>query len=573
MKKLKCLSFLAIITISSLIFLPSRPEQVKIEANELEFQSTGLKSSKTYVNEWYEIFGGDLDDVLRDACCDEQGNIYAIGSNGSATLIVMFNATGSLLWNVTWGTSSGDSITIDPDGNLYCTTTNSTGFNIHKFNTSRELEWTRKWGTYSSDQAHDIALDSLGYLYVVGQAYSSGATELLLLKYDENGTMKWERTWDASAAYDIGFGIDVNDFDAIFVVGKSSDKMCIAKYSTSGNRIIEKVFSLHGAAFSVVANSSGVSFVLGHDDDHSIPFLMKLSNVFGMDWRLNLSFANLYNGNYELVSHSDVLYACANGQGEFKLYQVSMLGSLVGEQGWDAPFCNYATKGLGLCMDKHQNLYVPGSVEYCGSGPNDDAILVKFGNDTDNDGLTNYQEVNTYSTDPNDADTDGDHWTDGEEVLTHSTDPLTPNKPAITIYSPLTAYNESLAPKFSVHVDAIANHSRWYSLDNDTTRTFFTSTSETINAMEWNKRKNGAVKIEFYANDTRGNVGRAEVIVQKYVDVKSDENSDDDDDNGKESTEPPWTVASYPFEMFFLIGITFYIIVIRKQLKKYKIQC
>ena len=43
--------------------------------------------------------------------------------------------------------------------------------------------------------------------------------------------------------------------------------------------------------------------------------------------------------------------------------------------------------------------------------------------DTDGDGLTDGEEVNTHGTDPNDSDTDNDGLSDGEEVNTHGTDP------------------------------------------------------------------------------------------------------------------------------------------------------
>jgi subtilisin family serine protease len=43
--------------------------------------------------------------------------------------------------------------------------------------------------------------------------------------------------------------------------------------------------------------------------------------------------------------------------------------------------------------------------------------------DSDSDGLTDGDEVNTHGADPNDPDTDGDGLTDGEEVNTYGTDP------------------------------------------------------------------------------------------------------------------------------------------------------
>lgn len=47
--------------------------------------------------------------------------------------------------------------------------------------------------------------------------------------------------------------------------------------------------------------------------------------------------------------------------------------------------------------------------------------------DTDNDGLTDYQEVKVYRTDPNNPDTDGDGHTDGDEVK-NGYDPLGPGR-------------------------------------------------------------------------------------------------------------------------------------------------
>lgn len=47
--------------------------------------------------------------------------------------------------------------------------------------------------------------------------------------------------------------------------------------------------------------------------------------------------------------------------------------------------------------------------------------------DTDGDGLTDWEEIYVYGTDPLNPDTDGDGLTDGEEVLIYGTDPLNPD--------------------------------------------------------------------------------------------------------------------------------------------------
>jgi hypothetical protein len=62
-----------------------------------------------------------------------------------------------------------------------------------------------------------------------------------------------------------------------------------------------------------------------------------------------------------------------------------------------------------------------------GSGRVDDIRLTHPGHDGDADGLDDFEEVNTYGTDPDLADSDGDGWSDGEEILFYLTAPLIPD--------------------------------------------------------------------------------------------------------------------------------------------------
>ena len=74
----------------------------------------------------------------------------------------------------------------------------------------------------------------------------------------------------------------------------------------------------------------------------------------------------------------------------------------------------------GDCNDNGETIY-PAAEEICGDGIDQDcngrdSICVDYSTDTDHDGLTDYEERNTYFTDPNKADTDGDMVTDGDEI-------------------------------------------------------------------------------------------------------------------------------------------------------------
>lgn len=105
--------------------------------------------------------------------------------------------------------------------------------------------------------------------------------------------------------------------------------------------------------------------------------------------------------------------------------------------------------GAGLVCVEGACLYVDG-VDSDGDGLSDFDEVYNFGTDplnpdsngdgvndsndpssqadSDNDGLTDFVEGH-FGTDPQNADTDGDGLPDGDEVYIHGTDPLTPDRP------------------------------------------------------------------------------------------------------------------------------------------------
>ncbi|MFX1601479.1 MAG: hypothetical protein ACFFB6_12865, partial [Promethearchaeota archaeon] len=73
------------------------------------------------------------------------------------------------------------------------------------------------------------------------------------------------------------------------------------------------------------------------------------------------------------------------------------------------------------------------------------------------------------------------------------------------------------APQYNITIVEGNLDTIWYTLDDGITNITFTELTGTINQTEWNKVDNGSVTITFYANDTLGNLGFAEINIFKDV--------------------------------------------------------
>jgi hypothetical protein len=91
--------------------------------------------------------------------------------------------------------------------------------------------------------------------------------------------------------------------------------------------------------------------------------------------------------------------------------------------------------------------------------------------------------------------------------------------PQITINTPLTdEFFGSNAPNFDISIIESDLNSTWYTIDGGITNIIFIGLTGSINQTEWEKiSSSDSVTIRFYANDTTGNIGHADVIINKDI--------------------------------------------------------
>jgi parallel beta-helix repeat protein len=89
--------------------------------------------------------------------------------------------------------------------------------------------------------------------------------------------------------------------------------------------------------------------------------------------------------------------------------------------------------------------------------------------------------------------------------------------PVITINLPFSdSVFGSTAPSFNVRITDIYLYERWYTIDGGLSNYTFTD-NRTIDQTVWEALSEGRVTIRFYANDTVGNIGFEEIVVNKEI--------------------------------------------------------
>jgi len=316
-------------------------------------------SKDEYVYQWNKTWAGPNNDSAGGIALDFSDNIYIVGDIDTSEhwrerdiFLVKSNSSGVEQWTrkFNWGwpyPDYGKDVAVDSSGYI-CIVGNSKDYStkyasiiLIKYNNAGGLHDSVVSCSSTSQYAYGLAIDSSDNIYVGGVQYNSETSsfDILLVKYNSSLTKEWSKTWGGGSD-DYGWGVTVDSSDDIYVVGHTysfgvgGSDMCLVKYNSSGVLLWDKIWggSDYDYGWGVAVDSSDNIYVTGDTN----------SSGFGSE--------------------------------DMCLVKYNSSGVLLWSQTWGRSDLD---TGYGVTVDSSDNIYVVGHTYSFGVGGSD-MCLVKY---------------------------------------------------------------------------------------------------------------------------------------------------------------------------------------------------
>lgn len=201
--------------------------------------------------EWVARFNGSGDsiDVANDIAVDDAGNVYVTGFStsllGLATdyTTIKYDSNGNQLWVATYnGPASlfdeAHAIAVDDSGNVYVTgfsygllSLSLSDYATIKYDPDGNEVWVKRYNgsLLGDDAASDLIIDSQGGIIVTG--YSSallGGKNYLTIRYSSSGTELWTASYNGPAGTeDVAHALAEDGNGSVYVVGHSNSNFLL----------------------------------------------------------------------------------------------------------------------------------------------------------------------------------------------------------------------------------------------------------------------------------------------------------------------------------------------------------
>ena len=311
-----------------------------------------IVSAKELKNDWNVYLGGDGTDTVSDLKLLDDGSYITIGYSYSSSLlgvantdgtlffIVKYDNNGNIEWHKIFSSSDYNSFKmidfIPGKGYLVLATTRineNSGGEFILFDFDGNIVWNTKYDKNGDEIFRNLLVTDDSF-FVLGTTKSTdienfenkGECDILILKYDFNGNLLWERTY-GTEYFDVSSFLRFNNNDELIIPVVSTNAegnniygsdLTILKYDRDGNLLNKKViFNLDSGMtiYGVPFYSDGSFTLLLGSDASKIGDYINNDNIFKsyavkFDVNLNLLFVKeLFNfsiKDYLLNENEDI---------------------------------------------------------------------------------------------------------------------------------------------------------------------------------------------------------------------------------------------------------------------------
>lgn len=404
--------------------------------------------------DWNTTIGGANREKGIDMVVNGTDSIYLLGETKSLgagltdAYLIKITTGGSVLWSKTWGGKKADygtGVAFDSYGNLYITGyTESMGAGeydmfLSKYNKFNVNLWNKTWGSTKDDRSRGIVVDSNDDIYVTGYTENTmnGKFDMVLIKYDLDGNELWSATYGDSDKDDFGYALTLDSSDNIYVggstesAGAGSLDFAIVTFNSSGSLKSLRTWGGPGddEALAIANDTSNNFYLTGYTESYGASLkdiaVAKFSSAgaarWNTTWRGTLDDVGQgidvdSGGNAYVTGYTESYGA---GLKDVCILKYTSLGGHLWNKTWGGAL---ADEGFDISAQIANKIYVLGYLEVFGAGSLE-LCLIRYGVDTDGDGLSDWRETSIYKTNPELADTDGDGYSDYDEIL-GGTNPL-----------------------------------------------------------------------------------------------------------------------------------------------------
>ncbi|MFX1373206.1 MAG: SBBP repeat-containing protein [Promethearchaeota archaeon] len=251
-------------------------------------------------------------------------------------------------------------------------------------------DWNTSWDIGDNEYGYGIAVEeSTGAIYVTGYNEST-ESDVVLIKYDNNGEELWNVTFD-NGDNEFGYDVAIDSLGNVYVAGANGTfypywDVLLLKYNSSGHFEWARSWSrqFDDAAWSIDIDTDNNIYLTGTTYTTSSDLLiLKYDSSGNYKWNSTI-YAPESQVGYDLVldSMNNIYIAGINGSitTEYDVYTAKFDSS--GNQIWNQTWGQYGLtdQGFGVALDSNNNVYVTGKTESYGAIVYD-YITIKYDND------------------------------------------------------------------------------------------------------------------------------------------------------------------------------------------------